>query len=357
MNKLFRITALAGAAALVLAGCGDKPAEDNNNSAATGGSESGEKFQACMVLDVGGVDDKSFNQSAWQGMQEAKQENPDIDVSYVQSQGDADYEPNLTNSVQKGCDVTIAVGGLLATATEKVAGEHPDANFAIIDAPSSGDNVYGIQFKSEQGGFLAGYVAASLSQTGKVATWGGIDVGTPVTAYMDGYKQGAEYYGKQKNEKIQVLGWDGQNGAFANSFTDTGAGKATTEALVQQGADVIFPVAGGAGAGAFQVANAHNGDVLVIWVDFPGCDYYPDECKYIPTSALKAIPENVKDYVVSAADGNIKTGDYEGTLENEGVGIDDFNEFEDKISDDTKAELDEIRDKIISGEITIKVNE
>jgi len=354
LRHLTKIAAVVGATALLVAGCGEKPSDNNS---ASGGSGGGESFKACMVLDVGGVDDKSFNQSAWQGMQDAAKANSNIDVSYVQSQGDADYEPNLNNSVSKGCQVTIAVGGLLATATEKVAKANPDKKFAIIDAPSSGDNVYGITFHNEQGGFLAGYVAASLSKTGKVGTWGGIDVGPPVTGYMDGFQQGAEYWGQQNGKKITVLGWDGKKGSFANSFTDTGAGKSTSEALVQQGADVIFPVAGGAGAGAFDVAQAQGGKVSVIWVDTDSCTYYPEDCKYIPTSALKAIPQNVKDYVTKAADGNIPTGTYEGTLSNNGVGIDSFHDFDSKISAETKSGLEQVRKDIDSGKIKITVNQ
>jgi len=351
LRHLTKTAAVVGALALLVAGCGQKPSD--NNSASGGGK----KFKACMVLDVGGVDDKSFNQSAWQGMQDAAKADSNIDVSYVQSQGDADYEPNLNNMVSKGCQVTVAVGGLLATAAGKVAKANPDKHFAIIDAPSSASNLYGITFHNEQGGFLAGYVAASLSKTGKVGTWGGIDVGPPVTGYMDGYKQGAEYWGKQNNKPMKVLGWDGNKGSFANSFGDTGAGKTTTEALVQQGADVIFPVAGGAGAGAFDVAQAQNGKVSVIWVDFPGCTYYPDDCKYIPTSALKAIPQNVKDYVTKAAKGDYLKGTYEGTLQNNGVGIDGFQDFDSKISAKTKSGLDQVRKDIESGKIKITVNQ
>ncbi|MEO9325859.1 BMP family ABC transporter substrate-binding protein [Nocardioides sp. C4-1] len=349
MKKFVRSAVVVSVLGLAVSACGDAPDENEESSG-------GEKFEACMVLDVGGVDDKSFNQSAYQGMEEAAEENPDIEISYLASQGDADYAPNLANSVSKGCDAIISVGGLLSDATATAASENPDAQFAIVDAPSGADNVYGITFKSEQGGFLAGYVAASLSETGKVGTWGGINVGTPVTAYMDGFQQGAEYYGEQKGSPIEVLGWNGKDGAFANSFTDTAAGASTTQALVQQGADVIFPVAGGAGGGAFDVAQDEGGAVKVIWVDFPGCDYYPDDCQYIPTSALKAIPANVKDYLLKSADGDVPTGTYEGTLENDGVGIDDFNDFDSVITDETKSELDDIREQIISGDIAITVN-
>lgn len=350
MNKLLRVSVLAGVTALVLAGCGGEAPKDSKRAGNAA-------YKACMVLDVGGVDDKSFNQSAWQGMEEAHEANGDIDVSYVASQGDADYEPNLANSVKKGCDVTIAVGGLLGEAVTKVAKANPDKKFAIVDFPSAAPNMYGITFKSEQGGFLAGYVAASISKTGVVGTWGGIDVGTPVTAYMDGFKQGAEYWGKQKSKPISVLGWNGQKGAFAGTFTDTQAGAATTKGLTRQKADVVFPVAGGAGGGAFDVAKASNGKLTVIWVDFPGCDYYPDDCKYIATSALKAIPANVKDYVLKAADGKVPTGTYVGTLDNDGVGIDSFHDYDSKISADTKSELDKIRKDIISGAIKITVNQ
>ncbi|MGL5857604.1 MAG: BMP family lipoprotein [Angustibacter sp.] len=347
MRLVMKHAAIVPLAALVLAGCGDRP----DSGATASGTTSAATFKACMVLDVGGVDDKSFNQSSYQGLQDAQKADPGIEISYVQSQGNADYEPNLTAQVKKGCDVVIAAGGLLGEAVTKVAKANPDKQFAIVDAPSGAPNVYGMTFKNDQSGFLAGYVAASVSKTGKVGTYGGIDVGVGVTGYMDGYKAGAEYYGKQKNKKIEVLGAGTFNGD--KGFTDQGGARAITNTLVQQGADVVFPVAGGAGGGTLSAAKASGGKLTVVWVDFPGCTYYPDDCQYIVTSALKAIPQNVADYITKAKAGNPPTGTYVGDLANKGSEIDGFNEFDAKIPAETKAELDKIRQQIIDGTITI----
>lgn len=356
MKKHVRVLGVATAALLILAGCGDKPADEGEGGNGGDGGDGGEDFLACLVLDTGGVTDKSFNQSAWEGAQAAADENPNISVEYTPSQSDTDYEPNLRNSAtSKGCSAVIAAGGLLGATTEKIAKEIPDVNFALIDdsvtEPKKGANLYTLSFKNEQPGFLAGYVAASVTKTGKVGTWGGIDVGPQVTGYMDGYLQGVEYYNEQKDKDVQVLGWDGKDGTFVGSFTDSGAGRSLTEAQVQQGADVVFPVAGGAGGGALTAADAAGGKLKVVWVDFPGCEYYPDSCDNIPTSALKNIPELVKNYILKTAEGSAPTGHYVGTLENGGVGIEETN-----LTPEMKDVLNEISGEITDNSIPIKVN-
>jgi len=346
----YRMAACAAAVAVTLAACGEAPEEEG------GGTEteaSGEQIRACAVLDVGGVDDRSFNQSAWSGMEQANEANPNIEVSYVQSQGDADYLPNLRAQAES-CDAVIGVGALLAAPLSEVAPEFPDVSFMIIDAPSSGENVYGATFFTEQSGFLGGYLAASLTETGTVGTYGGINVGRGVTGYMEGFRLGVEYYAEQKGEDVTALGWDGSDGLFAGSFDNPPDGRAATDALTQQGADIVFPVAGGTGTGSFTAAEESGGDVNVIWVDFPGCEFYPEYCQYIPTSVTKAIPEQVQQFLTSVSEGEPMTGDYEGTLENEGTGITGFNEFEDQVSDETKAELEEVEQQIIDGTIDVQ---
>jgi basic membrane protein A len=192
----------AAALAMVLAACGEKPAESGSDNASGSGS-----FNACMVLDTGGVDDHSFNQSSYAGMQAAKEENPDIAISYVPSNSQNDYVPNLNAAVAKGCDTTIAVGGLMADALKSVAAANPDAQFAEVDAPSTGENVYGLQFDTAQGAFLGGYLAAGMTKTGTVATFGGLNI-PPVTIYMDGFWEGVQHYNEQKGTSVKVLGWD-----------------------------------------------------------------------------------------------------------------------------------------------------
>ena len=283
---------MLGAVALTATACGS-PTNDNSGSGGTGSS--GKSVKACMVLDTGGVDDHSFNQSSWAGMQAAKKANSNIDISYVSSNSQNDYTPNLTAETNKGCDTVIAVGGLMSSAVEKIAKANPKQHYAEIDAPSSGDNVYGLQYNTAQGGFIGGYLAAGMTKTGKVGTFGGLNI-PPVTIYMDGFWEGVQYYNKQNGTNVKVLGWDETKqkaGLFANSFTDQNKGKAVSQGLIQQGADIIFPVAGGTGLGAGAAAQASNGKVSVIWVDTDGCQSAAQYCKYFLSSVTKGLTTSV----------------------------------------------------------------
>ena len=309
-----------------------------------------------MVLDTGGVDDKSFNQSSWAGMQAAKQKNPNLDISYVPSNSSNDYTPNLNAEVNKGCDTVVAVGGLMTENVKKAAKANPNVHFAEVDSASTGPNVYGIQFNTAQGAFLGGYLAAGMTKTGKVATWGGLNI-PPVTIYMDGFWEGVQYYNSQNHKNVQVLGWDENKpkaGVFSQSFTDQNKGKQISETFVNQGADIIFPVAGGAGLGSAAAAQASNGNVNVIWVDTDGCVSVAQYCKYFITSVTKNLTGSVTQYIDQAASGTFPTGSYIGTLKNNGTGLAPFHQFDSKVSSDLKSQLDQVKQDIISGTIKIK---
>jgi basic membrane protein A len=357
-----KIAALVGATALLLAGCGSKPSDNSSagsgssaSSGSSGGASAGKQFKACMVLDVGGVDDRSFNQSSWAGMQAAKEKNSNIDISYVSSTSQNDYTPNLSAETNKGCNTVVAVGGLMGDAVKAIAAKNPKQHYAEIDSPSSGPNVYGFQYNTAQGGFLGGYLAAAMSKTGTVATFGGLNI-PPVTIYMDGFWEGVQYYNQQKKKNVKVLGWDEKNqkgGTFANSFTDLNKGKSVSQAFIQAGADVIFPVAGGTGLGAGAAAQASGGKVSVIWVDTDGCVSAQQYCKYFLTSVTKNLSDPVTSYVTKSADGSFPTGNYVGDLSNGGTGLAPFHEFDSKVPSDVKSELDTIKKDIASGKIKI----
>jgi basic membrane protein A len=354
-----KIVAAIGAASLLVAGCSkpssstatDQPSDSGSTSAAATGS-----LKACMVLDVGGVDDHSFNQSSWGGLQAANKANPNIKISFVPSSSQNDYTPNLTAETNKGCDSVIAVGGLMTDAVTKIAKKNPDQQYAQIDSASSGPNVYGLQYNTAQGGFLGGYLAAGMSKTGKVATYGGLNI-PPVTIYMDGFWEGVQYYNDQKGKNVQVLGWDEGNqkgGTFANSFTDANKGKQITQQFQQQGADIVFPVAGGTGVGSAAAAAASNGQLAVIWVDTDGCESVAQYCKYFLTSVTKNLTGSVQEYATQAATGTFPTGNYIGTLENDGTGLAPFHDFDSKVPQDLKDQLDQVKADIISGKINIQ---
>jgi len=310
----------------------------------------------CMVLDTGGVDDRSFNQSSWQGLQDANKANPNIKISYVASNSQNDYTPNLNAEVSKGCTSVIAVGGLMGDAVKAAAAANPNQQFAEIDSPSSGPNVYGIQFNTAQGGFLGGYLAASMTKTGTVATYGGINI-PPVTIYMDGFWEGVQYFNKQKGKSVKVLGWDETNqkgGTFAASFTDQNKGRSITQSFISQGADIIFPVAGGTGLGSGAAAQASGGKVSVIWVDTDGCVSAQQYCSVFLSSVVKGLATSVTSYANDVASGKKLGGQsYIGTLDNGGTGLAPFHDFDSKVPANVKSELDQIKSDITSGKIQI----
>ena len=362
MNRTLRVAAVVAASALALAACSSKSdagstasTSSSSASASVSASTGGAAFKACMVLDTGGVDDRSFNQSSWKGMQDAKAANAAIDISYVSSASQNDYEPNLTAEVGAGCKTVIAVGGLMGDAVKKVAAAKTTAQFAEVDASSSGPNVYGLQFNTAQGAFLGGYLAAATTKTGKVATYGGLNI-PPVTIYMDGFWEGVQYYNKTKGKTVQVLGWDEKNqkgGTFAQSFIDQNKGRSITQAFIQQGADIVFPVAGGTGLGSGAAAQASGGKVSVIWVDTDGCESAQQYCSVFLTSVTKNLAKAVTTYLTAAAGGTFPTGSYIGTLANDGTGLAPFHQFDSKVPADVKTELDTIKADITSGKIAL----
>jgi basic membrane protein A and related proteins len=345
-----RIVAALAAGGLTLwaAACGTAPTTPG------GTSSPAKKYLACMVTDQGGLDDKSFNASAWKGMQAAEADaSTDVEIKNVPSTSEADYEPNLTSFVNQKCDFILAVGGLMGAATEKIAAANPNQQFGIVDYKAPQANVYSMQFDTAQAGFLAGYLAAGYSKSGKVGTYGGIKI-PPVTIFMDGFAGGVKYYNEKKGKNVQVLGWDTatQNGSFANTFISAPDGKKASDTLLAQGADVIMPVAGGTGAGTMEDAAA--GKFAGIWVDVDGCESTP-YCKGILTTVVKNIPDAVRDAVLKGAKGETLKGapGTIGTLQNNGVSIAPYHEFDSKVAADLKAEVDQLKKDIISG--TVKV--
>jgi basic membrane protein A and related proteins len=339
--------------AIGLAACGKPPAQ--SSSSGSGGQASGNKVEACMVTDTGGIDDKSFNQSAWGGLQAAQKANPNITPTYVASTAETDYEPNLTNFTnhQPPCNMILAVGGLMGAATDKVSKANPNTQFAIVDYKSASSNVYSMQFDTAQAAYLAGYLAAGMSKTGKVGTYGGLKI-PPVTIFMDGFVDGVAHYNQVHNTKVQALGWDKttQNGLFANSFTDQGKGKQLGQQLNSQGADIIMPVAGGTGLGTAADAQATS-KYAVIWVDQDGCVSAAQYCSVFLTTVQKNIAAAVQGAAQKETQGTLGGGGTIGTLANNGVQIAPYHDFDSKVPASLKTEVDQLKQDIISGKITV----
>jgi basic membrane protein A and related proteins len=354
VKKYVRGTAIVGVLTLAVAACGSKPTEDN------AGGSANKDFKACMVSDSGGFDDKSFNQTSYKGLQDAVKEKGLTEVK-AESKSDNDYPTNMTAMVNAKCNVIVAVGFKLEDATEKAAKANPDIKFAIVDsAPDTkkvGEipNLKPLLFNTAQSSFQAGYLAAAMSQTGKVGTFGGIKIPT-VTIFMDGFAEGVKYYNTQKGKNVQVLGWDDakQTGLFTNDFEDKAKGQTNAQNLITQGADVIFPVAGPAGLGGLQAAKASNGKVNAIWVDTDGCVSAAEYCSVLMSSVEKGMDVAVKDAIISVVDNKFDNTQFTGTLENGGTSLAPFHDFDSKVSADTKKELDQIKADIISGKITVQ---
>jgi basic membrane protein A and related proteins len=359
LRKMKRGTGLSaavlGASALVLAGCGAPPAEEGSGSPAAEGTD----YLGCIVSDSGGFDDRSFNQSSYEGLKMAE-EDLGIQIREAESQAETDFGPNVNAMVQQDCDMVVTVGFLLGDVTKAAAADNPETNFAIVDYndPEFSDNVKPIVYDTAQAAFMAGYVAAATSETGKVATYGGLNIPT-VTIFMDGFADGVDYYNEQKDANVELLGWDkeAQNGTFIGGFEDQGAGKTNTQNFINEGADIIMPVAGPVGLGTLDAvieANADGEDVKVVWVDSDGYETAGKGEEFILTSVMKLMGTAVEEVISTDIEGNFDATPYIGTLENGGVALAPFHDLDAAVSDETKSELETIKESIISGEITVE---
>ena len=349
---------------LVAAACGDDDETSTDDPAdetttAPDGEPTGD-FLGCQVTDTGGVDDNSFNETAFAGLESAADE-LGFEPAVLESQSDADFAPNIQAHIDNECDIVVTVGFLLGDATATAAEANPDQLFAIVDfdffdsdagTDISFDNVKELTFSTDEAAFLAGYLAAATSETGIVGTYGGINIPT-VTIFMDGMLAGIEFYNEETGEDVQLVGWDGTDGSFTGDFENAENGRLITEQLLDQGADIIMPVAGPVGQGTIEAINAGGGGERVIWVDTDGCVSVPDACDLFLTSVMKNMDVAVHDAVISASDGSFEGGVYLGTLENEGVGLAPLNEFEDEVDQEIQDRIAELQEQIISGEVTV----
>ncbi len=351
MKKLYAVLSVLILASFVLAACGP---------AATP-----EAFRVGFVTDTGGIDDKSFNTTQWNGVIRAIEE-LDVEGQFIQSDEATQYEPNLTEFASQGYDLVIASGFFLGGDLAKVAALYPDVSFTIVDytypdpfgVPEGvvGNaecvpNVQGQIFKTDQAAFLAGYLAAGMTQTGKIGYFGGAKIPT-VTIFGVGFQAGMEHYNEVHGTNVELIGWDNATGEglFTGDFMDLTKGKEATESLFDEGADVFIPVGGLIGSPGFDVARERGG--WGIWVDVDGYNLLPEARDVLLTSVMKNMDNSVFDVIQATKDGDFDgCGVYVGSLENGGVGIAPYHDLEGTVSSGLKAEIIELQQKIISGEI------
>jgi basic membrane protein A and related proteins len=355
VRKAFQVAAALAAVALVAAGCA-KPSSSTPSTTAA-------KFKACMVTDTGGIHDKSFNQSSYAGLLAAAAADHNINTTYLPSTSSADYATNITTFIHAKCGIIVTVGFLMGPATEAAAKANPKQKFAIVDCSYASDclskpvesNIYQLTYNTVQDAYLGGYLAAGMSKTHVVATYGGEDFGT-VTIYMDGFWDGVQKYDAVHHVTTKVLGWSepSQKGSFIGSFTDLGAAQTLTNTDIGDGADIIFPVAGGDGLGsaaAVKSADASGKHVYMFWVDTDGCVSAAAYCPYFITSVEKGITTSVKGAVLAAAKGMFHGGTYVGTLANGGAVLAPYHMFAGKVPASLTSELNTLKSEIESGKI------
>jgi basic membrane protein A and related proteins len=353
MKKLYSVIAVLIVASLALSACG--------------GAAGSDTLKVAQVTDLGGIDDKSFNAGAYAGIEKAVADFG-VEGKYLESQQQSDYTKNIQQLIDEDTDMIITVGFLLGVDTATAAKANPETKFAIVDyayPDCFGDpadegktcgsttelaNVLGLTFSTDQAAFLAGYAAAANTQTGKVATFGGINI-PPVTIFMKGFQAGVNYYNQNMGTAVEVLGWDtaANDGSFTGNFESTDDGRSFAESFVQEGADIIMPVAGPVGLGSAAYCQ-ESGACKIIGVDVDWTVSASEYKDIILTSVLKNVNVAVYDAIKAAVDGTFKGGVYTGTLSNGGVGLAAVT----GASADLNSALEKLEADIISGAVSVE---
>jgi basic membrane protein A and related proteins len=323
-------------AAMLLSACGTTAPQTTANCS------SAEVFCVGLVTDVGEVDDKSFNQSAWEGVQRAERE-LGAAVRYVETKEATDYNANIELFADQGYDVIVTVGFALGDATAAAAAKYPNVSFIGVDQFQGAEvaNVAGLIFPEDKAGFMAGALAAMLTKTNTIAAVLGTDLVPPVVAFKVGYENGAKHI----NPDINLISTY-HPGGLANGFTDPEWGASTAAQAMSQGADVIFGAGGKTGNGALAEVAGHPG-MYCIGVDSDQWETVPEARPCLVSSAMKLITPGVFNLIQAAKDGNFPSGNYVGEF-----GLAPFHDFDSQIPQDVKDRLNQIRQGLIDGSIS-----
>ncbi|MBM7572085.1 BMP family lipoprotein [Aquibacillus albus] len=367
-NHFLLLIGLLFSIAFVLGACGAAEEEDNannvdeteNGNAEEGADEGTDEatetadFSVAMVTDVGGVDDKSFNQSAWEGIQAFGEENglsKGEGFDYAQSDADADYMPNLNRLIQQDYNLIFGIGYKLADALGQVAGQNPDTNFAIIDSVVEGDNVASVTFKEQQGSFLVGVAAALKSESGQVGFVGG-EESELIKRFEIGYRAGVAAVDPDIEVDVQ----------YADSFAAIDKGKAIASDMYNGGIDVIYHASGATGNGVFaQAKDIKNSDPDAnVWVIGVDRDQYEEgqigDTNVTLTSMLKRVDVAVQTVSQQALEGEFPGGELLALgIEDDAVGVAKTNE--EAYTDEIDSTVEEWKQKILDGEVEVPSTE
>jgi basic membrane protein A len=308
-----------------------------------------------LVTDVGGVNDKSFNQSAWAGVQKAMAD-LGVEAKFIESKQPTDYEKNIDAFATEGYDAIVTVGFLMGDATAKKAKEYPNIKFAIIDnayfptkdSPSCNDtakdcyadggltNVTSLMFQEDEVGYLAGVLAACMSKSGVIGSVAGMEI-PPVVRFVTGYQTGA----KSVNPDVKTLN------QYIPSFTDPAKGKEVGLAMLAQKADVIFGVGGNTGNGGLTAAKEKG--AMGIGVDVDQYLTFPDVKDILITSAAKNVDVAVYNALKDLAGGSLAAGMQTANTKNGGVGLAPYHDWDSKISQECKDKVAAASDGLKAG--------
>ena len=305
MLKKIRSLVLAAVLSLGVVGCGST---NTNNME--------DKTKVTLVLSVGGVNDESFNQSAWEGALKASEE-LGVEVSYLESNSDADYITNIETAVDQGNDLVVGIGYQVGNAVFEAAKAYPEQKFVTIDSTHEEelDNLRSITFDEEQAGYLTGLIAGKMTESNVIGWIGGFDIPS-CTPFYTGYERGA----KEVNPDIKVLK------QYTNSFTDAAKGKVVAQQMINEKADIIFMASGGGNAGSLEAVKEAN--IKAIGVDMPNNYLAPE---YVITSALKNVGSGLYLTISDFINGEFTSGEVKYDLSNGGVGFEKTNLLSDEI--------------------------
>jgi len=337
-KKFYMLFALLMVAAMLFTACGPQASSSDCSSE--------DVLCVGLVTDVGEVDDKSFNQSAWEGVQRAETE-VGAQVKFVETKDAKDYAANIALFADEKYDVIVTVGFALGEATGIAAAKYPDIKFIGVDQFQGAviDNVAGLLFPEDQAGFLAGALAAMMSESGTIAAVLGTDLVPPVVAFKEGYEGGAKYIQSDIN-LISTF----HPGGMDVAFTDPEWGATTSKQAIDQGADVVFGAGGKTGNGALIETAGHSG-LFCIGVDTDQWDTVPEAHPCLISSAMKLITPGVFGLVQMASEGTFPAGNYIGE-----VGLAPFHDFDSVIPHEVKDTLDELNKGLLDGSISTGYN-
>ena len=382
MHVSKRLVALGAASAILIAACGgsgattapaseapvsEAPASEApaSESAAASPSEAAvdySAYKACVAFDTGGLGDKGFNDLAKKGLEDAKALG--FQTAFSEAQGATDYAANIQRLIDEGCQSIVTVGFNQAQATIEAVKANPDISFAQVDAvwdeTANGPtpaNFSGLDFQIDEAATLAGYLAAGFSKSGIIGTYGGQQF-PGVTRFMDGMAAGINIYNEKKSKDVQLLGWDAakQTGTFVggdNPWGDPAKGEQLAKTFLDQGADIVHPVAGATGNGTIKAMLAAG--KWAIGVDTDQAISLAEYAPAILTSAEKVIDVAVLETFKKNAGGDTGGENFVGTLANQGVRIAPFHELDSQVSADLKAQVEQLQADIAAG--TVKVSD